>query len=122
MPLIKVWGVTIGGTILQNELHKHLPASFTEQFPQGTEIAYATIPTISSLSEPLRTEVRQAFAASLKVIWEVLLAIAGLGLLSSFLMKAVPLHNAVDEKWALQQHKDEPDIKESIETIISKEV
>ncbi|TFY63949.1 hypothetical protein EVJ58_g2941 [Rhodofomes roseus] len=98
-----VWGVTIGGTVLQNELPKHLPAAFAAQFPEGTVIAYATIPTISSLPEPLRTEVRQAFAASLKVVWEVLLGVGGLGLASSLAMKALPLHTAVDDKWALQQ-------------------
>ncbi|KAI0729744.1 iron permease [Fomitopsis betulina] len=98
-----VWGVTIGGTVLQNELHKHLPASFTSQFPQGTEIAYATIPAISSLPEPLRTEVRVAFATSLRTVWEVLLAVSSLGLVASLLMKALPLHSAVDDKWVLQQ-------------------
>ena len=89
--------------MLQNELHKHLPTGFTSQFPQGTEIAYATIPAISGLPEPLRSEVREAFANSLKVVWEVLLAIAGLGLVSSLFMKALPLHSAVDDKWVLQR-------------------
>ncbi|KAH9929402.1 iron permease [Fomitopsis serialis] len=102
---LKVWGVTIGGTVLQNELQKHLPPTFTAHFPEGTVVAYATIPAIADLPEPLRTEVREAFAASLKVIWEVLLAIAGLGFVSSLIMKALPLHAAVDESWTLQQHE-----------------
>jgi len=104
-----VWGVTIGGTVLQNELQKHLPPAFAAQFPEGTVIAYATIPAISSLPEPMRTEVREAFAASLKVIWEVLLAVAGLGFFSSLLMKAVPLHSAVDDQWGLQQQQESKD-------------
>ena len=89
--------------MLQNELHRNLPAGFTSQFPQGTEIAYATIPAISGLPEPLRTEVREAFAISLKAVWEVLLAIAGLGLVSSLFMKSLPLHSAVDDNWVLQR-------------------
>ncbi|KAH9918459.1 iron permease [Fomitopsis serialis] len=72
-----VGGVTIGGTVLQNELQERLPPAFTAQFPEGTVIAYSTIPAIADLPEPLRTEVREAFAASLEVIWEDLLAIAG---------------------------------------------
>lgn len=63
----QTWGVTVGATILQNELSKKLPLDFLAMFPsQGVEIAYAVIPTIPSLSEPLRTEVREAFAESLK--------------------------------------------------------
>ncbi|KAH9834520.1 iron permease [Rhodofomes roseus] len=98
-----VWGVTIGGTVLQNELQKHLPSSFAAQFPEGSAIAYATIPIISQLPEPLKTEVRTAFASSLKVVWEVLLGIAGLGLLSSLFMKGLPLHSTVDDEWGLEQ-------------------
>lgn len=88
--------------MLQNQLRKNLPEGFTANFPDGTAIAYATIPLISQLEEPLKTQVRVAFAESLKVVWEVLGAITGLGLISSFLMRALPLHTAVDEKWGLQ--------------------
>ncbi|KAH9918458.1 iron permease [Fomitopsis serialis] len=108
-----VWGVTIGGTVLQNELQRHLPPTFIAQFPEGTVVAYATIPAIASLPEPLRTEVREAFAASLKVVWEVLLAVGGLGFVSSLFMKAVPLHTAVDDQWGLQQ---QPESDNSIST------
>lgn len=105
----KVWGVTIGGTVLQNELQRHLPPTFIAQFPEGTVVAYATIPAIADLPEPLRTEVREAFAVSLKVVWEVLLAIGGLGFVSSLFMKAVPLHSAVDDQWRLQQQVESKD-------------
>ena len=44
-----------------------------------------------------------AFATSLRVVWEVLLAIAALGLASSLLMKALPLHSAVDDRWMLER-------------------
>ncbi|KAH9936930.1 iron permease [Amylocystis lapponica] len=101
----QVWGVTIGGTILQNELQKRLPPAFLEQFPQGTGIAYATIPLIVSLPEPLKSEVRTAFARSLRVVWEVMVAIAGAGLLSCLLMKGLPLHTSTDRSWELE-HKD----------------
>lgn len=99
----QVWGVTIGGTVLQNQLQKRLPADFVAQFPQGTGIAYATIPLINSLPEPLKTEVRVAFAQSLKVVWEVMVGIAGAGLISSLFMKGLPLHTSTDRSWELQQ-------------------
>ncbi|THH19084.1 hypothetical protein EW146_g2001 [Bondarzewia mesenterica] len=100
----QVWGITIGGTILQNELRKRMPAQFLSEFPEGTAIAYATMPLISELSEPLKTEVRVAFADSLKVIWQVLVGVAGLGLLSSLMMKHLPLHTAVDKDWGLKEN------------------
>ncbi|KAL0946522.1 hypothetical protein HGRIS_012733 [Hohenbuehelia grisea] len=40
----QVWGVSIGGTILQNKLATTLPADFKAQFPEGGAIAYAIIP------------------------------------------------------------------------------
>ncbi|KAI0083278.1 hypothetical protein BDY19DRAFT_998697 [Irpex rosettiformis] len=101
-----VWAITIGGTVLQNQLVKRLPEAFTSQFPQGAALAYASIPIISSLEEPLRSEVRQAFADSIDVIWQVFIGIAGMGLLSSFFMEALPLHTQVDDRWGITEGKD----------------
>ncbi|KAI0316904.1 iron permease [Amylostereum chailletii] len=100
----QVWGVTIGGTILQNELKKRLPAEFLSQFPGGTAIAYATIPLISQLPDQLKMQVRAAFADSLRVVWFVLLGVAGLGFLCSLPMKQLRLHTEVDQDWALQDN------------------
>ncbi|KAJ6449154.1 hypothetical protein C8R47DRAFT_1204823 [Mycena vitilis] len=44
----------------QNSLQKNLPAAFVAQFPPGFEIAYAAIPVIRQMEEPLRTEVPMA--------------------------------------------------------------
>ena len=71
------------------------------QFPQGVGIAYSVIPVISTLDEPLRSEVRQAFAESLRVVWQVLIGIAGIGLLSSLFMRGLPLHTEMDRRWAM---------------------
>ncbi|KAJ7265870.1 Mfs1.1 [Mycena haematopus] len=82
----QTWGITISSTILQNMLEKKLPAEFVAQFPPGFEIAYAAIPAIKQLEEPLRKQVQAAFAESMAVIWQVMIGIAGLGFLFSFLM------------------------------------
>ncbi|OBZ76995.1 putative transporter C3H1.06c [Grifola frondosa] len=109
----QVWGVTIGGAVLQNELRKRMPAAFQAQFPEGTAVAYATIPLIPHLKDPLKSEVRAAFADSLKVVWEVMVGIAGLGLISCVGMKGLPLHTDVDKRWALENGKS--DTKEGIQ-------
>ena len=51
-----------------------------------------------------RFEVNEAFALSLQVVWEVLIGILGLGLLSALLMKGIPLHSVVDQKWTMQEN------------------
>ncbi|KAF7367019.1 Iron permease [Mycena sanguinolenta] len=79
-----VWGVPIGGTILQNELQNHLPAEFIAQFPGGVEIAYSIIPVIRTLPEPLRSDVRKAFAQALKT------------------SMPYPLHTSVDRNWGME--------------------
>ena len=73
-------------------------------FPEGVSIAYSSIPVINSLEEPLRTQVREAFAQSIAVIWKVNIGIAGLGFLSSLAMKGLTLHTEVDDKWGLEDN------------------
>lgn len=102
-PRSQTWGVTISATILQNELKRNLPAAFVQDFPSGVEIAYAVIPQIPSLEEPLRSEVRAAFAQSMATIWKVLAGLSGAGFLASFLLREVPMQTYTDEKFGLQQ-------------------
>ncbi|KAI0803147.1 iron permease [Irpex lacteus] len=116
-----VWAVTIGGTILQNQLVKRLPEAFTSQFSGGTALAYASIPIISGLPEPLRTEVRQAFAESTRVIWKVFTGIAGLGMVASFFMKALPLHTQVDERWGISEEEAAAGDNEKVVAVTVKE-
>ena len=49
---------------------------------------------------------RDAFAKGIKVIWQVMIAVAGLGLLSSLLMKALPLHTQLDESWGIEEERE----------------
>ena len=94
--------MAISTAILQTQLKIRLPPDFTSQFPDGVSIAYAAIPAIRTLDEPLKDQVRNAFGESLQVVWQTMIGISGLGLLSAMLMKGLPLHTEVDEKWALE--------------------
>ncbi|KAJ7929142.1 iron permease [Mycena leptocephala] len=96
------WGITIASTILQNMLRKKLPHDFVSLFPPGFDIAYAAIPAIKQLEEPLRTEVQAAFADSMAVIWQTMTGVSGLGLLLSFIMQEVEMDTTVDESYALK--------------------
>jgi len=94
-----IWGVTISGAILQNELEKKLPAAFLAQFPQGAEIAIATVPIIPSLGQPIKDQVRETFADALKVVWQMVLGIAIAGFLCSLGIRQLKLHTEIDEDW-----------------------
>ncbi|KAJ6515486.1 iron permease [Mycena sanguinolenta] len=99
----QTWGITISSTILQNMLKKKLPADFVAQFPAGFEIAYAAIPAIKQLEEPLKKQVQAAFADSMAVIWQVMIGISGLGFLFCLLMAELPMSTSVDESYALKE-------------------
>lgn len=85
------------------QLSRRLPAEFVNGLPGGVSLAYSVIPVIPSLPEPLHTEVRVAFADSIQVLWQVMIGIAGIGLLSSLLMKGLSLHTQVDEEWGMAE-------------------
>ncbi|KAI0833798.1 iron permease [Trametes gibbosa] len=102
----QTWGVAISASILQNELKKRLPPAFVQQFPAGVEIAYAAIPVIHTLPEPLRTEVRVAFAESLSVVWKAMIGFSAAGFLTLFLLREVPMQKETDEKYSLQTRAD----------------
>ncbi|KAF8553816.1 MFS general substrate transporter [Imleria badia] len=102
-----VWGVTIGGTVVQNELAKKLPSSFIQSVPQGTAIMYALIPQLSEYPPHTRLEVQVAFAESLAVLWQVLAGISGMGLVASLFMKGLPLHNVLDANWTMKKEQED---------------
>ncbi|KAJ6558362.1 major facilitator superfamily domain-containing protein [Mycena capillaripes] len=100
-----VWGLTIGGAVLDNQLTRRLPAAFVTHVPGGAAVAYALIPQIEALPPAVRLGVQEAFAESLAVVWAVLVALAGAGLLASLFMEGLPLHTKLDRRWALQQDR-----------------
>ncbi|KZV84170.1 iron permease [Exidia glandulosa HHB12029] len=97
----QVWGVTIGASVLQNQLLSKLPPDFVATLPKGIQVAYTAIPKIGQLEEPLRSEVREAFAESLRIVWIVILAIAAFGTACMVFMREIPMHNYTDDDWAL---------------------
>ncbi|KAI8998689.1 iron permease [Trametes punicea] len=99
------FGIAIGGTIIQNVLLHDLPPAYVKTLPKGVELAYAIIPTIAGLQEPLKDQVRHAFAQSTQLLWRVMIGISGAGLLSSFLMEEWSLRTARDDRWVPKAQK-----------------
>ncbi|KAJ7484972.1 MFS general substrate transporter [Mycena galericulata] len=103
-----VWGLTIGGTILDNQLMRRLPTALLARVPGGAALTYAIIPQIQALSPTERRALQAAFAESLAVVWAVLAALAGVGLLASLFMEGLPLHTKLDSRWALHDPRRAP--------------
>ncbi|KAL0570472.1 hypothetical protein V5O48_011487 [Marasmius crinis-equi] len=96
-----IWGISLGNAVLQNELQKRLRPELVEALG-GTITAdklYAFISQIRFLGEPTKAELQENFGDSLDVLWAVMAGVAGIGLLSSLLMKGIALQNVRDEKW-----------------------
>jgi len=106
-------GVTIGSTVLENQLKVELPEAFVQLLPSGLELSYSAIPVISTLAEPLRDQVRVAFSDSLKVLWQTLLGISALGLLSTLMMKEVPMQTVADERYGLNEQVQTKSMEDS---------
>jgi len=78
-----------------------------KQFPLGSAIAYKIIPLIPGLEEPLKTEVQNAFANSLRVVWQVMIGVGALGLIASLGMEHLPLHTSLDKNWGITETEHE---------------
>ncbi|TNY24273.1 major facilitator superfamily domain-containing protein [Rhodotorula diobovata] len=100
-----VLGISIGATTMTNVLAKKLPQAYLDIVPGGTAGAYSSIPLIRGLEEPLKMQVREAFAQSLRVVWIVMIPFAGLGFLVALLMKSLPLNSTVDENFGVKAKK-----------------
>ncbi len=82
---------------------------------KGAEFSYTVIRTIPSLPEPLRTQVKVAFADSLRTIWFVMIALCILGFVAVLGMKEIKMHEATDEDWGMEERKrPEPQVTDKV--------
>ncbi|KAJ7432347.1 MFS general substrate transporter [Mycena latifolia] len=98
----QIWGITVGGVILQNTLPKHLPQAVLSALPSNTDVL-TLVPLLRKLSQPDLDLTRAAFAESLDKVWQIMAGISGAGLLVSFLMASHPLHTTTDKDWGMKE-------------------
>ncbi|GAA5954646.1 hypothetical protein JCM3765_003841 [Sporobolomyces pararoseus] len=96
-------GISIGSSILQNRLNSTLPPALLQKLGGSGDIAFAAIPYIKSLPEPLRSQTREAFADSIRTIWYAMIAVAGIAFLFSLTLKSIPLSKERDESQGLEE-------------------
>lgn len=101
---LQVLGVSVGGTIIQNQLFKRLPREFLVQFAQVDGQAIDVVPQLRNLPQEELHSVRVAFADSLSLLWYIMAGISGLGLVACLWMKRYELHTRVDEDWGIKEN------------------
>lgn len=107
-------GVAVGGVIFQNQLEKKLLA-----YPLLAPMASAYSSDASGLVQiiktmqhgPARTQLIQSYADSLKTVWIVMCALAGVALLSSFFIKGFELDRALETEQGFQVAKTTADVE-----------
>lgn len=77
-------------------------------FPDGQELAFAAIPTIGNLPEPLRSEVRASFAKSMSIIWKSMIGLCAIGFISLILLQEVEMKVEKDNTFGLHNEGSEP--------------
>lgn len=67
------------------------------------ELIYSVIPKIASLPADLQHATQQAFVDSLRLVWIVMVALSGAGMLTVFFIKEFPLNKSTDKNWGLKE-------------------
>ncbi|SCZ89118.1 BZ3500_MvSof-1268-A1-R1_Chr1-1g00969 [Microbotryum saponariae] len=104
----QVLGISLGASILQNELSRHLPPEVVSSHFANAKYAYSAIPDIHLLPEPVQLHVRRAFAQSLRTVWIVMIGLSGITFILSCFIEDVPLTTETDENWGVSEKKVEP--------------
>ncbi|KZV87065.1 MFS general substrate transporter [Exidia glandulosa HHB12029] len=102
----QVWGVTIGASVLQNQLLHKLPTEFVQSLPSGVQLAYTAIRSLENQKEPLRSMVREAFAESERLVWITVLGIAATGAATMLFMQEVKMHEYTDSDWGIEEERE----------------
>ncbi|KAI6249264.1 MFS transporter [Erysiphe necator] len=112
-------GVAISGAVFQNQI-KHnllaypLLASLAEKY---SEDAAALVEIIKVMeNSPIKDQIIQAYADSLKTVWITMSAVSGLALFSNFWVKAYTLQKSLVTEQGFLHKKKPSDAEESLQS------
>ncbi|KAK2737625.1 hypothetical protein FQN55_000981 [Onygenales sp. PD_40] len=107
-----VWGVTIPSAIFNNQCRQNAVRTITDpkiaqMLTGGKGYQYATKAFLDSIENPTsRAQVVDVFHKSLRIVWYIGTAFAGLGFLLTFLEKEIELRRRVDTKFGIEDEED----------------
>ena len=79
----------------------------------SANVAYAVVPLVAGLPQPVKDETRHAFAAALVPVWRMLIGVTGAGLIAALPMRGLPLHTMRDESYAIKVEEREKSVDEA---------
>ncbi|RFU27338.1 hypothetical protein B7463_g9011, partial [Scytalidium lignicola] len=105
-----VWGVTIPAAIFDNECRTKADdltdKNLTSLLSSGKAYQYATREFLDTIQDPAsRAQVVDLFSSSMKTVWYVGIAFAGLGWLLVWLEKEITLRSKLNTKFGLEEKK-----------------
>ncbi|KAJ7806153.1 major facilitator superfamily domain-containing protein [Mycena olivaceomarginata] len=111
----QIWGITVGGVILQNTFPGRIPEELLARLPSNLD-PLTLIPLLRELSAADLEITRIAFADSLDRVWQVMAGVSGAGLLVSCFTRHYELHTSTDKDWGVKEkEKDVPSAGAGVE-------
>lgn len=106
-----IWGVTIPAAILNNRfgslLHTISDPDARALLSSGQAYERASKAFVNSYSDPVRSEIINAYSESLKRTWQISIAFAGVAFLAALIEKEVKMRTTVESEYGLKQEKME---------------
>ena len=107
-----IWGVTIPSAVFNNECDKLAKGlsdpNITESLSGGNAYQFATAAFVNGIpDETSRAEVVHLFTKSLRLVWLVGIAFAGVGFLVTFVEKEVKLRDELDTQYGMKEKAKE---------------
>lgn len=107
-----IWGVTIPSAVFNNECDKLAKGlsdpNITESLSGGKAYQFATAAFVNGISDDIsRGEVVHLFTKSLRLVWLVGIAFAGVGFLVTFVEKEVKLRDELDTQYGMKEKAKE---------------
>lgn len=101
-----VWGVTIPAVIFNNQFNKSAH-SITDpvvraQFANGQAYGHGTRDFINSFEPAVREEIIGVYVGSLKVVWQVAIAISAFSFLLVFIEKEIKLRTELETEYGMR--------------------
>ena len=107
-------GVAVGGVVFQNQIRKKLSeypslASLVEEYSKDSTAVVSLIKSMEAGNE--KTQLVQAYADSIKMIWVVMAALSGAIFISTFFLKEYSLDQKLETLQGFHHgdHKDDDD-------------
>ncbi|KAH7348435.1 major facilitator superfamily domain-containing protein [Rhexocercosporidium sp. MPI-PUGE-AT-0058] len=102
-----IWGVTIPAAIFNNQFNKSAKAirdsGVREQFANGQAYGHGTREFINSFDPDVREEIISVYVGSLKVVWQVAIAISAFSFMLVFIEKEIKLRAELETEYGMKE-------------------